>query len=155
MGDWLRITHDCTFEGLPAEMTAAINKHVELYHLGFAPSQAAACIETTSKKAKKGVLERGDQSVQTGLLLASGWLLWAIRADDPEITVMSARLTDITVQDYAVTPLARLVPDSGIEITGSFTDVAQRGSSFIGLDAGPAAREFRQRLVDAVEAAKK
>ncbi len=155
MGDWMRATCDCTFEGLPAEMSAAINKHVELHSLGLALPDFIACVETTSRKVRQGLFGGGDKSVQTGLLLAPGWLLWAIRADNPQVTVMSARLTDITVQDYAATSFARMVPDSGIEITGLFTAVPERGSAFIGLDEGSPARQFKQQLIDAVQAAKK
>jgi len=155
MSDWVRSTRDCTLEGLPGDIVTAIHKHVELYNLGLRPSQVSDCIETTSKKSKAGLFERGNREVVTGVLLAPGWLLWAIRADRPDVTVMSARLADITVQDYAATPFAKMVADSGVEITGCFTAVTERGSSFIGLDDSPAAQHFKQQLMGAVQAARK
>ncbi len=67
---------------------------------------------------------------------------------------MSARLADIVVQDYAATQFAKMVPDSGIEVSGSFTDVAERGSAFIGLHDGPVSQKFRDLLIQSVNAAK-
>ncbi len=153
MGDWKRVTRECAVDGLGPEINAAIQKHLDLYNLGPLASQATACVETTSEKLKKG-LPAGEKSVITEVILAPGWLIWIIRGERPDVTVMSANLADIVVQDYASTPFARMVPDTGVEVSGTFTDVAERGSSFIPLDDGPAAQRFKKALMDAVRLAK-
>lgn len=153
MGDWRRVTRACAVEGLGPEMNAAIQKHLDLYDLGPLASRATACVETTSEKLKKGLLA-GEKSVVTGAIIVPGWLIWIIRGERPDVTVMSARLADIVVQDYASTPFARMVPDTGVEVSGSFTDVVERGTSFIPLDNSPAAQKFKQALMDAVRQAK-
>ena len=150
MSDWARTTTACSLENLPPEMTAAIQAHVEQYNLGAILSQVSACIKTTSTRSKKGFFSGGGQIVITGALMTPGWLLWAIRGESSEVAVMSARLADIVVQDYADTQFAKMVPDAGIEVSGSFTDVSERGSAFIGLDDGAVAQRFKETLFEAV-----
>ncbi len=154
MADWKRSTRDCAVSALPAETRAALDKYIELYNLGDLLSNVVACVETTSEKVKKGLFGGGAKPVVTTMLLMSGWLMWTIRAEGPQVTVISARLADITVQDYAKTPFAKMVPDSGVEVTGAFTDVAERGSAFLGLDYGSAALRFKEQLMKAVQDAK-
>ncbi len=154
MGDWKRSTRDCSVGALPAETRAALDKHIELYNLGDVLSTLVASVETTSEKLKKGLFGGAAKPVVTTMLLMPGWLMWTIRAESPQVTVMSARLADITVQDYAKTPFAKMVPDSGVEVTGSFTDVAERGSAFLGLDESPAALRFKELLMKAAQDAK-
>jgi len=48
--------------------------------------------------------------------------------------VLSAQLRDVPVQDYAQSSFVKLVPDSGINVEGRFTDVSENTSTFIGLD---------------------
>ena len=68
---------------------------------------------------------------------------------------MSARLAEVVIQDYAMTQMGGRVPDSGVEASGSFTDVHQKASAFIGLDAGPAAERFKELAIKAVQDARK
>ena len=154
MVDWKRSTREASVGSLPPDTIAAVDKHIELYNIGDVRSRLVACIETTSRKVKKGLFAGGDQTVVTTVLLTPDWLIWAVRGQRSEGAVMSARLADIIVQDYAATPLAKMVPDSGVEVSGAFTDVAERGSAFIGLDDSPAARNFKSALLEAVKAAK-
>ncbi len=155
MGDWKHSTRECTLEGLPGDMTAAVKKHVEQYNLGAILSEPLMCVETSSDKIEKSLLDGGDKTVITGAIVTPRWLLWAIRGDRSGMTVMSARLGDIVVQDYATTQFARMVPDSGIEVSGSFTDVAERGSAFIGLEEGAVSKKFKETIIKAMEEAKK
>ena len=155
MSDWVRSTRECTPDALPADIAAAIDEHLQLYELSINASQPLACIETVSKKSKAGLFDHGGATVVTAILLLPGWLLWAIRAENPQVTVMSARLADVTVQDYGATPFATMVADCGLEITGSFTGAGARRSSFIGLDDSPAAQRFKQRLIQAAGDARK
>jgi hypothetical protein len=68
--------------------------------------------------------------------------------------VLSARLADIVVVDWAATELAQMLPDSGVEVSGSFTDVSERSSAFIGLGDDLDGRAFKEALIRAVQAAK-
>jgi hypothetical protein len=64
-------------------------------------------------------------------------------------------LIHVTVRDYAQTQFARLIPDSGIEVSGMFTDATENASAFIGLDEGVAAQKFREIVIQAAADAKK
>jgi hypothetical protein len=154
MGDWNRSTRECTPASLPVEFTAAVQKHIEQYNLGLTLSDASMCIESTARKIKRGLFARGAETVTMGVILTPGWLIWAIRGESPEVAVMSARLGDIVVQDYGSTQFAKMVPDSGLEVSGSFTGVSEKGSAFIGLDNGPLSQGFRALLLRLVQAAK-
>lgn len=154
MSDWVRSTRSVDAGDLPPDTDAALRAHVETHGLGDLLAESLACIETISRMSKKGPFGRDEEEVRVAALVTPRWLIWAIRADRPEITVMSAPLKDVTVQDYASTSMAALVPDSGIEVTGSFTDAFERGSAFIGLGPEPAATAFAQALRVAALAAK-
>jgi hypothetical protein len=45
----------------------------------------------------------------------------------------------------------RVKPDSGMNITGRYTDVTRQGQSFIGLGSDPAGEKFRQVLQHAIQ----
>jgi len=125
-----------------------------LYNLGDLLSASVACVETVSRKTRKNLPGGSAQPVRVTALLTPQWLVWAIVADRPEPTVMSGRLQDIVVQDYAATKFAAMVPDAGIEVSGSLTDVTELGAAFIGLGPEPAAEQFKQAVMRAVQAAK-
>jgi hypothetical protein len=61
----------------------------------------------------------------------------------------------VTVQDYAQTAFAQMVPDSGIEVSGMFTDASENASVFIGLEENIAGHKFRAAVIKAAAAAKK
>ncbi|HET6847148.1 MAG TPA: hypothetical protein VFH29_09960 [Anaerolineales bacterium] len=152
--DWLRSTRTYEATELPSGVISGFRAHQERYNLGDLLSDARVCVATVSRKLKKGLLGGRPQEVLVVALLTPSWLAWAIEADRAEPTIMSARLQDIVVQDYASTKFAAMVPDAGLQVSGSFTDVVQRGSAFIGLGPEPAALEFKDALLGAVRAAK-
>ena len=154
MGDWRRSTRECTFDGLLPELRQAITLYIDQYNLGEILAESRMCVQTTSEQVKKGLFGGGN-IVVVGAIVTPRWLVWAIRADRDEPSVMSARLADVVVQDYARTKFAQMVPDTGIEVSGSFTNVPERGSAFIGLGDETEAEQFRQTVLDAVQAAKK
>ena len=88
-------------------------------------------------------------------VLTPRWLLWAVSGTKTQVAVLSAQLRDVTVQDYAQTQFAKLIPDSGIQISGRFTDVSENGSAFIGLEDNAAGRKFNDAAIQAVQASKK
>lgn len=154
MGDWNRSTRECPIESLSPEMASAIHKHVEQYNLGPILSEALLCVETRSDRIRKGLFG-GGEVVMTGAVVTPAWLIWAISGAKAGATVMSARLAEVVIQDYAMTQMGRMVPDTGVEVSGSFTDVHERASAFIGLDDGSAGRKFKEVVLKALQEAKK
>jgi hypothetical protein len=67
--------------------------------------------------------------------------------------VQSTRLCDRRVQDYAQSPMCKLVPDTGLNLNGLRTDAVELGSAFIGLGPEPAAQQFRSALAEAMATA--
>ncbi len=143
MSDWKRITKEIPFESLPSQMVSAINQHIEQHHLGPILSAALMCIQTDSEKMKKGLFG-GTEIVQVGAVVTSRWLVWAIHGTKTQTAVLSAQLINITVQDYAQTPFAKMVPDSGIEVSGLFTDSSESASAFIGLEDNAVGTKFKE-----------
>jgi hypothetical protein len=161
MGEWNRSTRECTLESITPELNAAIQAHIETYNLGSVLNEYQMCIETASQKKKKGLFGgSGDQSVLVVAILTPVWLVWAVRGDRSGTAALSARLDELVVADYATTPGYKLLPDTGIEVTGVFTgrvgmEGNQRVSMFIGLGEEPAAQEFKEALIRAIHDIKK
>ena len=154
MSDWKRATKEVSLEGLRPELVAAIREHTEQYNLGPILTEALMCIQTESEKAKKGLFGSAE-TVYQGAVLTPRWLLWAVRGTKTQTAVLSAQLRDVTVQDYAQTQFAKMIPDSGLQVSGRFTDVAENGSAFIGLEDNTAGRKFIEAAIQAVQEAKK
>ena len=153
MTDWKRTTREVPFEGLMPDVASAINAHIELYNLGSILSDSFMCIQTDAEKAKKGLFGKTEYTLQVAVV-TSYLLIWAVlNANTP--AVLSAQLSNVTVQDYAQTPFAKMVPDSGIQVNGLFTDASESASAFIGLDDSAAARKFKEILIKAVQDAKR
>jgi hypothetical protein len=150
MGDWNRTTRECTLDSMRPDLSAAIRAHVEKYNLGDILSAPAMCIETISEKTKKGLFGSAE-TVYTGAVLAQGWLVWAAGELKAPIGVLSARLNQITVQDYAKSDFAKMVPDTGIDVHGQYTNISKAGSVFIGLEENAAGRKFREAVIAAVQ----
>jgi hypothetical protein len=154
VSDWKRTTKEIPFESLPPEIVVAINQHIEGHNLGPILTNPLICIETDSEKVKKGLFGRAE-IVQVGAMVTSRWLLWAIHAANTQTTVLSAQLINITVQDYAQTSFAKMIPDSGMEVSGIFTDASESVSAFIGLEDNAAGNKFKDTLITAAQDAKK
>lgn len=154
MSDWKRQTREVTFESLPAEIASAIQRHIERYNLGPVLSDALMCVQTDSAKIKKGLFGRAE-TVQMAALVTPRWLVWSVDQDKKNPTALSAQLIHVTVQDYAQTPFVKMIPDSGIQVSGMFTDAGDSASAFIGLEENAAGQKFRQVLIKAAADAKK
>ena len=154
MSDWKRQTKEVSLENLPPEMASAIQRHIEQYNLGPILSDALMFVQTDSEKVKKGLFG-GAEIVQMAAILTPLWLVWAVDQSRKNPAVLSAQLIHVTVQDYAQTSFAKLVPDSGIEVSGMFTGASESASAFIGLDMGVAGHKFRQLLIKAAADATK
>jgi hypothetical protein len=154
VSDWKRQTRQVPFESLPAETRSAIQRHIEQYNLGPILSDALMCVQTDSEKIKKGLFGK-PETVQMAAIVPPRWLVWAVQQLNENPTVLSAQLIHVTVQDYAQTPFVKMVPDSGVQVSGMFTDVGESTSAFIGLEENAAGQKFRQMLIKAAADAKK
>lgn len=154
MSDWKRKTQEVQFERLSPEMIAAINKHIEQYNLGPILSDAVMCIQTDSVKGKKGLFS-SEETVHTGAVITPRWLVWATSGTETETTVLSAQLIDVVVQDYSQTEFAKMIPDSGLNVSGKFTDISENSTAFIGLDEDAAGNKFRETVIKTIQDSKK
>lgn len=150
MSDNQRTTRECSFTDLHPALGAAIRAHIHQYQLED-PAQALFCCETISTRQKKGLFASKPEVMRSGALLTANRLVWAAGKDGETAVALSARLRDIQVQDYEQSGLAKLAPDSGVNILGLRTDAVELGSAFIGLGPEPAARHFRELLKKMVE----
>ena len=150
MSEYVRTTRECTLDELRPELAAAIRDQINAYKLDTIETAALICIETTSTKQKKGLFGSAEL-IHAGVLLTPKWLIWAAGKQAEKPAVISARLHDIVVQDYENSAMVKIMPDTGVNITGRYTDVTQQGMSFIGLGPEPAAQKFRQALHEAVQ----
>jgi len=158
MGEWNRSTRESSLESLRPEIVGAINQHIELYNLGPILNDYLICVETRSTKKKKGLFSGGDgRPIIVTAITTPRWLVWVV--EEKGVTALSVRLQDMVAVDYKDTPGYKLIPDSGIDITGTITgrigvDDNQRTSSFIGLGEEPAAIKFKETLLRSVREAK-
>ncbi len=150
MGNYHRSTRQCTLEGMSPALVTAIRAHIAKHELGDAEKSALMCCETVSTKQKKGLLGGKPEMILMGVLLTPQWLIWAAGKESETPGVLSARLRDIRAQDYEKSEMYKLMPDSGINISGIRTDAVDLGSAFIGLGPEPAAQEFRAALKGAL-----
>ena len=154
MSEWKRRSIETSFEDLSPELVAAIDQYIERYTLGPILSDVLMCIQTDSEKIKKGFFG-GAESAQGTAVVTPRWLIWATRGAKSPPVVLSAQLRDVTVQDYAQTPYAKMIPDSGMEVSGIFTNASESASIFVGLDNSAAANKFKDILIRAAQDAKK
>jgi hypothetical protein len=136
------------------EMIAAINQYIEKYNLGPVLSGTLMCIQTDSEKTKKSLFG-GVEKVQTGAILTPHWLFWATTGTKMKSTVLAAQLKDVVVQDYAQTSFMKMIPDSGINVSGKFTDISENISAFIGLEDNAVGNKFTEIVIQAAQDAKK
>jgi hypothetical protein len=154
MPEWKRKTKEVSFELLPPEVASAIQRHIEQYNLGPILADVLMCVQTDSEKVKKGLFGK-TENVQMAAIVTPRWLVWSVDQPNAKAVVLSAQLIHVTVQDYAQTPFAKMVTDSGIEVSGLFTDASEGASAFIGLEENTAGQKFRQILIKAGADAKK
>lgn len=156
MGDYNRSTHEVNPVNLSAEITDTLNKHIELYNLNSILDDILICIETNSEKIKKGLFSGpGAKNVKSVILLTPHWLLQVIKSDNETAFARSIKLTDIVVTDYEKSPFYSRIPDTGVEVTGRFTDTGESSSSFIGLGKDVAGEKFKKILIETVQNTKK
>jgi hypothetical protein len=152
MNTYTRSTRECTFAKMRPELTAAIRKHIDAYKLGDIESSLLICCETTSTQQKTGLFTSGNETT-TGMFVTPQLLVWTNGNGKGKPAVMSALLRNIDAHDFENTAMYRVKPDSGMNISGRYTDVTRQGQSFIGLGSDPAGEKFRQVLQHAIQKA--
>lgn len=150
MGDYVRITRECTLDSMHPALATAIRARIVKYDLEDGEASALICCETTSTKQKKGLFRRKTEVVLTGIILTPQWLIWAAGEENEAPGVLAARLRDIRIEDYEKSDMYRMIQDTGLNIFGLHTDAHGLGSTFIGLGSEPAAQRLRDLLKDAI-----
>jgi len=153
MNAYIRSTSECTFADLRPELVTAIRSHVEKYKLGDIESSLLICCETTSTTKKTGIFTNGSETSITGMLVTAQLLIWTNGKKRDKPIVRSALLRNIDAQDFENTAMYQVNPDSGMNITGRYTDVTKQGQAFIGLGTDPDGEKFRQVLQHAIQKA--
>jgi len=145
MNKYNRSSRECAFGDMNPGLATAIRKHIELYGLDDTESTPLVCLETTSTHQKTGLFANGTETIITGVMITANMLIWTTGKERNPI-VMSALLRNIDAQDFENTAMYKVKPDSGMNITGRYTDVTKQGRSFIGLGSDPDGEKFRQML---------
>jgi hypothetical protein len=149
----IRTTRECTFGDIRPELAAAIRKHIEKYQLGVVESSLLICCETTSRGQKTSLFASGDKTTITGMFVTTKLLVWTSGNGKGKPAVTSALLRNIDAHDFENTAMYQVRPDSGMNITGRYTDVTKQGQSFIGLGSDSGGEKFRQVLQHAIQKA--
>lgn len=147
-----RNTRECSMDSLLPELATALRKHAQVYKLGNIESSIIMCCETASTQKKTGLFG-GSETIITGAILTSEWLILSTKTGNEKPDVISARLKNIQAQNFESTAMFKVNPDSGLNITGRYSDVTKQGMIFLGLGSEPAAEKFRQALQQALKAA--
>lgn len=156
MGDYNRSTKEITFEEITSDVMQAINKYIENHNLGDILSNVSDCIISTSDKIKKGMFGGpGPNLLVQTVVLTNRWLILADRVDQNAIYIKSMQLADIVVTDYQKTKFHGVIPDSGMNLVGRFTDASEQGSMFMPLGEDEAGDKFKEAVIRSVQEAKK
>src|SRR5574340_349815 len=133
MSDYHRATRELGLEMLEPDLRLALEAHIEKYALVQVLNDVKICTESISEKKKKGLFPGpGPARLKTVVILTPRWLFEIQKAGDGSPLVRSARLADITASDYARSPFYSRILDTGLEISGHFTDASEDSTSFIG-----------------------
>jgi hypothetical protein len=156
MSDYNRSTTEIKFENISPDVMQAINKYIEAHTLGDILSGVAQCILSNNEKIKKGLFGGpGPKSLVQVAILTNRWLILADRVDQNAIYIKSMQLKDITVEDYEKSSFYKMIPDTGMNINGMFTDASEKGTIFLPLGKDEAGEKFKEALIQSAQDAKK
>ncbi len=152
MGDYQRVTRECSFDSMKPALATAVRNYIENHHLGDVETAVLFCGETTSTRQKKKLFGKKVEEIITGVILTPKWLIWATGQENTPPAVLAARLSTIQIEEYEQSAMYNMVQDNGINVSGLPTGDGV-GTAFIGLGPEPAAQKFRELLKKAVEEA--
>ena len=156
MSDYNRSTKEIAFGDITANVTKSIQTYIEKHNLGDILANPVMCIVSTSEKIKKGLFGGGAGPkllIQT-VILTDRWLILADNVDQNALYIKSMQLRDLTVEDYEKSPFYKMIPDTGVNISGLATDAPEKGTLFLPLGKDDAGEKFKVILVEAVQKAK-
>ncbi|MCX6069124.1 MAG: hypothetical protein NT121_25840 [Chloroflexi bacterium] len=149
MSETKRITRICTINELKPLLSSAIRAHIKQYQLGDIEPSILMCCETTSVQQKKGFFG-GSENAVSAVIVTPQWLLWVESINNNVAEVNSALLSHIDIHDYAGSAMGTIAPDSGMNVTGRYTNAIKTGQAFIGIGTDPNGVKFREVLLDAM-----
>ncbi len=156
MGDYNRSTTEINFANISPDILQAIHKYIELHNLGDILNGVTNCIVSTSEKIKKGLFSGpGPKLLVETAVLTNRWLILADRVDQNAVFIKSMQLQDIVIEDYEKSLFYSKIPDTGLNITGRFTDASEQGMIFLPLGKDIAGDTFKEALIHAAQEAKK
>ena len=156
MGGYNRSTREMILANVSPDTMNVINKHLEQYNLGSILDDALICIESNHEKIKKGLFSGpGAKMLKVTVILTPRWVIEVYKSDNDVPFARSAQLKDITVSDWEKDPMYAKMPDTGVNVTGRFTDTSESSSSFFGLGKDAAGDKFKEIFIKAVQDAKK
>ncbi|KAA0284646.1 MAG: hypothetical protein EDM79_01855, partial [Chloroflexi bacterium] len=141
---------------IPANVINSIRAYIEKYTLGDILANPVMCVVSTSEKIKKGLFGGGPGPkllIQTAIL-TDRWLILADNVDQNALYIKSMQLREITVEDYEKSSFHAMIPDTGMNVNGRFTDASENGTIFLPLGKDAAGEKFKSALIEAVQRAK-
>ncbi|GJQ34892.1 MAG: hypothetical protein JETCAE01_09020 [Anaerolineaceae bacterium] len=156
MGNYNRSTKEIAFKDIPANVINSIRAYIEKHTLGDILAKPVMCVVSTSEKIKKGLFGGGPGPklvIQTAIL-TDRWLILADNVDQNALYIKSMQLRDITVEDYEKSSFHAMIPDTGMNVNGRFTDASENGTIFLPLGKDAAGEKFKSALIEAVQRAK-
>lgn len=156
MGDYNRSTKEIAFGEIPTNVIKSVQTYIEKHNLGDILANPIMCIVSTSEKIKKGLFGGGPGPkllIQTAIL-TNRWLIIADNVDQNALYIKSMQLRDITVEDYEKSSFYKMIPDTGMNVNGRFTDASEVGSIFVPLGKDEAGDRFKVQFIEAVQKAK-
>jgi hypothetical protein len=150
MSETKRITRICAINELNPALSSAIRAHIKQYQLGDIESSILTCCETTSVQPKKGFFGGSEKAVSAAIVTPQ-WLVWAESIGSKTTEVNSALLSHIDVHDYAGSAMGTISPDTGLNITGRYTNAVKTGQAFIGIGTDQNGIKFREVLQDTMK----
>lgn len=156
MGDYNRSTKEIAFGEIPTNVIKSVQTYIEKHNLGNILASPIMCIVSTSEKIKKGLFGGGPGPkllIQTAIL-TNRWLILADNVDQNALYIKSMQLRDITVEDYEKSSFYKMIPDTGMNVNGRFTDASEAGSIFVPLGKDEAGDRFKVQIIEAVQKAK-
>jgi hypothetical protein len=154
MREYQRTTRECSFNDFAPEIIQAIRKYAEKHQFGNIEAEAVMCAETVSEKITQGFFSKifggANYAQNVSMMVTPERLLWCAPDSRNNAIVLSARLSEIEISDFA----SPLVEDEGLNVFGFINQSPERVQAFLGLGAENAAQKFRETLKEAARRAK-
>jgi len=154
MPEWKRHTEEIRLENLHPDFMQVLNDHLKHYRLRNILDDVLMCVATDWERLRHGAFG-GPKIMCTVAMITPCWLICIFNRGDNEISVTSAQLKKIIVEDYAKSIFNMMIPGYGIHVDGKFTGSAKKCFMFLGLGGEPAGKKFQALVFEAVENAKK